>query len=81
MKITLHTLACASTVSIAAVAPAAPYNHPGTRTMLLQMFGAAIAGAIFYFRELRLKLLSLFTRRGTAAADDASEPPPGDAPR
>ena len=42
------------------------------------MMGAGIAGAIFYFREFRLKLMSFFTRREAPAAEDASEPPPGD---
>jgi hypothetical protein len=42
------------------------------------MIGAGIAGAIFYFRELRIKFLSLFTRREAPAAEDGSEPPSGD---
>ena len=45
--------------------------------MLLQVFGAAVAGAIFYFRELRIKLASLF-RREAPAAKDSSEPSSGD---
>ena len=81
MKHTLHTLACACAVSIAAVAPAAAYIDPGTGSMLLQMIGAGIAGAIFYFRELRLKVMSLFSRREAPAAEDGPEPPSGDAPR
>ena len=67
--------------SVAAVAPAAAYIDPGTGSMLLQMIGAGIAGAIFYFRELRIKLLSMFTRREAPAAEDGSEPPPGGDPR
>ena len=81
MKHPLHTLACACTVSIAAVGPAAAYIDPGTGSMLLQMIGAGIAGAIFYFRELRMKLLSLFSRREAPAAEDGPKAPSGDAPR
>ena len=78
MKHLLEKLACALMVSIAAVAPAAAYIDPGTGSMLLQMMGAGIAAAIFYFREFRLKLMSFFTRREAPAAEDTSEPPPGD---
>jgi hypothetical protein len=81
MRHPLAHLACAIAVSIAAVAPAAAYIDPGTGSMLLQMLGAGIAGAIFYFRELRIKFLSLFTRREAPAAEDGSEPPSGDASR
>jgi hypothetical protein len=56
------------------------YIDPGTGSMLLQMIGAGIAGAIFYFRELRMKLLSLFSRREAPAAEDGGEPPSGGAP-
>jgi hypothetical protein len=81
MKHTLHTLACAFAVSIAAVGPAAAYIDPGTGSMLLQIMGAGIAGAIFYFRELRIKVMSLFSRREAPAAEDGPEPPSGDASR
>jgi hypothetical protein len=57
------------------------YIDPGTGSLLLQVFGAAVAGAIFYFRELRIRLLSLFSRRGPCATEDTAEPPSGDAPR
>lgn len=81
MKHTLRKLACASAVSLAAVGKAAAYIDPGTGSMLLQMIGAGVAGAIFYFRELRMKLLSLFSRREAPAADDGRKTPSGDAPR
>jgi len=81
MKQPISVLACALAVSVAAVAPASAYIDPGTGSMLLQMLGAGIAGAIFYFREFRMKLLSLFTRREAPAAEDGSEPPPGGTPR
>ena len=77
MKHAISVLARALVVSIAAVAPAAAYIDPGTGSMLLQMLGAGIAGAIFYFRELRNKITSLF-RRKAPAAEDTSEPSSGD---
>ena len=52
MKHAISVLARALVVSMAAVAPAAAYIDPGTGSMLLQMLGAGIAGAIFYFREI-----------------------------
>ena len=52
-----------------AIARAQAYIDPGTGSMLLQMLGAVIAGAIFYFRELRYKFLSLFSRRPEPTAD------------
>ena len=78
MRHPLAKLACAIAVSIAATGPALAYIDPGTGSMLLQMMAAAVAGAIFYFRELRIKLMSFFTRRDASAADDTSEPPSGD---
>ena len=81
MKYTLATLAAALTLALGAVAPADAYIDPGTGSMLLQMFAAGVAGAIFYFRELRIKLLSFFSRREAPAADDGVDPPSGDPPR
>lgn len=81
MKHPLSVIACALLVASSAVAPASAYIDPGTGSMLLQMLGAGIAGAIFYFRELRMKLLSLFSRRGAPAAEDGAEPPSDGAPR
>lgn len=81
MKHTLATLAAAVTLALGTTAPAAAYIDPGTGSMLLQMFAAGVAGAIFYFRELRIKVLSLFSRREAPAAEDGTEPPSGDPPR
>jgi hypothetical protein len=81
MKYTLASLAAALVLALGAVAPASAYIDPGTGSMLLQMFAAGVAGAIFYFRELRIKLRSLFSRSEAPAAEDAAEPPPGDPPR
>jgi len=73
--------ALTAVLAVAAAAPAQAYIDPGTGSMLLQMMGAGIAGAIFYFRELRMKLLSMFSRRGAPAAEDGSDPPSDGAPR
>jgi hypothetical protein len=62
-------------------APAQAYIDPGTGSMLLQLLGAVIAGAIFYFRELRYKILSLFSRHPAPDVDDRSAPPADDPPR
>lgn len=80
-KVSLRTAATAALLTLGASGPAHAYIDPGTGSMLLQMLGAGIAGAIFYFRELRMKLLSLFSRRGATAAEDGAEPPSDGAPR
>jgi hypothetical protein len=81
MKHPIQKLACACAVTLASAAPAAAYIDPGTGSMLLQVIGAGIAGAIFYFRELRIKVMSFFTRSEAPPAGEAPEPPPGDPPR
>lgn len=73
--------ALAAVLALGIAGPAQAYIDPGTGSMLLQVIGAGIAGAIFYFREIRIKVMSLFSRREAPAADDASEPPPGDSQR
>ena len=73
----IRQAALAAVLAIGAAGPAEAYIDPGTGSMLLQMIGAGIAGAIFYFRELRMKLISMFTRRGTTAAEDGADPPSG----
>lgn len=77
----IRRAALAATLAFGLAGPAQAYIDPGTGSMLLQVIGAGIAGAIFYFRELRIKFMSFFSRRETPAAEDASDPPPGDAPR
>lgn len=81
MKQTLKTLACALAIAVSAATPAAAYIDPGTGSMLLQVIGAGIAGAIFYFREIRIKLKSLFSRRGEDSVEDATGPSSGDSSR
>jgi hypothetical protein len=67
---------------VASVDPALAYVDPGTGSMLVQMFVASIAGAMFYFRELRLQLVAWFRRtvlgRPTStdsATADGEQPP------
>ena len=74
----IRRVAAVLALAVGIAGPAHAYIDPGTGSMLLQMIGAGIAGAIFYFREIRIKLASLFKRREAPAAEDISEPPPGD---
>ncbi|MGH8197527.1 MAG: hypothetical protein ACRETI_05110 [Steroidobacteraceae bacterium] len=73
----------AAAVMIAAglACPAHAYIDPGTGSMLLQVLGAGIAAGIFYFRELRIKVMSLFSRRQAPAPEEAAEPPCDNPPR
>lgn len=80
MKCTTAFLTTVVTLSMAIAAPAQAYIDPGTGSMLLQVIGAVIAGAIFYFREVRLKILSMFSRRRKTPADETVETPTDDPP-
>jgi hypothetical protein len=77
----IRQVALAAALVLGTAGTAHAYIDPGTGSMLLQVIGAGIAGAIFYFRELRIKVMSLFSRNQAPSAEDASEPPPGDSPR
>lgn len=70
--------ACAAVLVLGTTGTAHAYIDPGTGSMLLQVIGAGIAGAIFYFRELRIKFTSLFSRRRESVSEDAPKPPSGD---
>jgi hypothetical protein len=55
--------ACVSTaVLVATTMDAHAYVDPGTGAMILQIIGAAVAGALFYFRALREKISYWFSR-------------------
>ena len=65
--------------AVLSVSPALAYVDPGTGSMLLQMGIAAAAGALFYFRQLRMAAADWFRRKvlrqpaaPEAAASDAS---------
>jgi hypothetical protein len=73
--------AVAAALAVGAAGTAHAYIDPGTGSMLLQVIGAGVAGAIFYFRELRIKVMSFFSRHEAPAAEDPSEPTSGDSPR
>jgi hypothetical protein len=49
-------------VTVACTQPAHAYVDPGTGSMLVQMAMAGIAGALFYFRELRMQLAGWIRR-------------------
>jgi len=49
-------------LSVASVSPALAYIDPGTGSMLVQMALAGIAGALFYFRQLRMAAGDWFRR-------------------
>jgi hypothetical protein len=49
-------------LAVASVTPAMAYIDPGTGSMVLQMALAGIAGALFYFRQLRLAAVDWFRR-------------------
>ena len=56
-RISLLTVLC-----VASVSPAMAYIDPGTGSMLVQMALAGIAGALFYFRQLRMAAVDWFRR-------------------
>ena len=78
LRLTRLKLASAVVLAISSIARANAYIDPGTGSMLLQMFGAAVAGGIFYFHELRRKIMSLFSRRPVTSADPGGEQPADD---
>ena len=54
--------ALVSFLAVVSVQPAVAYVDPGTGSMLVQMMIAGIAGAMFYFRELRLQFMTWVRR-------------------
>lgn len=58
-------------LAVASVTPALAYIDPGTGSMVVQMALAGIAGALFYFRQLRLAAVDWFRR---AVLRQAPEP-------
>jgi hypothetical protein len=62
-------------LAVASVSPAMAYIDPGTGSMLVQMALAGVAGALFYFRQLRLAAVDWFRRvilRQAPAAEPTS---------
>lgn len=62
-------------LSVASVSPAMAYIDPGTGSMLVQMTLAGIAGALFYFRQLRLAAVDWFRRVVLRQAPDTQSKP------
>lgn len=54
----------------ASTQPSHAYVDPGTGSMLLQMAIAGIAGALFFFRQLRMQFTSWFRRTVLGRADE-----------
>jgi hypothetical protein len=52
----------AAIVLLGPVAPAYAYVDPGTGSMLIQLVFASVAGAIFFLRDLRHRILSWFAK-------------------
>jgi hypothetical protein len=68
-------------LSVASVSPALAYIDPGTGSMLVQMTVAGIAGALFYFRQLRMAAADWFRRvvlrqQPGVVADSSHDPLP-----
>jgi hypothetical protein len=62
-------------LAVATSATAFAYVDPGTGAMIIQMIGAAVAGALFYFRSARDWLASRFGRRRPADGSDEAPKP------
>lgn len=70
-----HTKAlCVATASsIFLSTPAYAYVDPGSGTLILQILAAAGVGALFYFRQFRDKIKSLFSSDNEKPADVAAK--------
>lgn len=56
-------------------APAHAYIDPGTGSMLIQLAAASVAGALFFLRDLRHRIVAWFSkRREFRGSRDATEP-------
>ena len=58
----LRTGGIVAAVMVATTADAHAYVDPGTGAMILQIIGAVVAGALFYFRQLRQWISAWFSR-------------------
>lgn len=57
-----RTGAISGAVLVATMGDAQAYVDPGTGAMILQIIGALVAGTLFYYRQLRDKVASWFSR-------------------
>jgi hypothetical protein len=74
MKRSFLFIARALALSLALLPTAEAYIDPGTGAMIIQMIGAAVAGALFFFRDLRGRIVA-WLRRGRAGS---TQPGPHD---
>ena len=76
MSVKRGRIACAALLLAVSSQPAYAYIDPGTGSMLIQMAIAGIAGALFFFRQLRMQFVSWFRRAvlGRAASEDQASP-------
>ena len=61
------------TIGVFISSPAFAYVNPGSGTLILQMLAAAGVGAIFYFRQFRDKVKSIFTGRSDTSDSNSAE--------
>ena len=61
-ELVARTGATAGAVLVATMGDAQAYVDPGTGAMILQIIGALVAGTLFYYRQLRAKVASWFSR-------------------
>jgi hypothetical protein len=58
----LCTVVAVGATFVATTADAHAYIDPGTGAMILQIIGAVVAGALFYFRQIRAMIAAWFAR-------------------
>jgi hypothetical protein len=73
LKATLRGGGIVGAVLVATTADAHAYVDPGTGAMILQIIGAVVAGALFYFRQLR-SMISAWFARLTSRSSDKQQP-------
>jgi len=66
-------LAAFATLITLAPAQAFAYLDPGTGSIIIQALVAAIAGVAIYFGQLKLKILSFFSRKPNHQESEVSE--------
>ncbi|HEY6125067.1 MAG TPA: hypothetical protein VIV63_10455 [Steroidobacteraceae bacterium] len=59
---TLRRGGIVAAVLVVTTADAHAYVDPGTGAMIVQIIGALVAGALFYFRAIRDKIASWYSR-------------------
>src|SRR5262245_15883141 len=73
-KLSPHHLVAAFSL-FATSAPAYAYVDPGTGSMLIQLAFASVAGALFFLRDLRQRIVGWFSKSNRPADDSAPVEP------